>query len=163
MPRVLAVDDDPDILESLTIALGDEHDVETAADGREALERLLAADRPGIDVVVLDLMMPRMSGADLVQALRERGVRVPIILTSAVHDLPERAALLGVDGFLEKPYRLKRLRASIASVAGAGARAPTSRLVRVQRCSLASARGTGAACRTRTTSSERPRVRRTRS
>lgn len=116
MARLLLVDDDPDLLESLTLALEGEHELSTAVDGRAALERLLAPGGEGIQLVVLDLMMPRMSGTELVRELRGRGVDVPVLLTSAAHDVSERAGSVGATGHLRKPYRLSTLRELIRRV-----------------------------------------------
>lgn len=172
MARLLLVDDDPDILEALTLTLEEDHQVETARDGWEALERLVEG---GIELVVLDLMMPRMSGMELVQALRARRIDVPIIVISAMHDRAERAVALGAADSLDKPFRLRALRAAVDRVlaerepitstrprVGDDARA---RLVRVQRCSRPPGRGTRAPCPTKNeqASSEVRRVRRSRS
>lgn len=114
MPRILVVDDDPDILETLEIALGGSHDVIAARDGLDALERL---ERAGsVDLVLLDLMMPHMSGSDLLRELRARGLAVPVILVSASHDVRAQAEQLHADGYVAKPFSLRALRDEIASV-----------------------------------------------
>ncbi len=115
MPRILVVDDDPDILESLELALGSHYDVVTAPDGREALE-VIAREGSAIDLVVLDLMMPRMSGGELIVELRARALRLPIIIASAAHDVRHRAAELAAQDFVAKPFSLRQLREKIASV-----------------------------------------------
>jgi DNA-binding response OmpR family regulator len=158
MARLLLVDDDPDILESLTLSLEGEHTIETATDGEEALARLSRPESVAIDLVVLDLMMPHMSGMELVQELRARGIEVPIILTSAMHDVAERALALGAAAHFDKPYRLRALRHAIVDALKAGepedglsvpARdLDRGRLVRGAHCSRRTARATRAPCRT---------------
>lgn len=108
---VLVVDDEPDIVDFLTTVLVDEGYVtETASDGMEAMEKI-AAVRPSL--VILDLMMPRMTGFEVLNALRE--VRPPgrpsIIVLSAKsshHDILE-ALESGADDFIPKPFDLEDL------------------------------------------------------
>ena len=98
---VLAVDDDPAILELLTLTLTDEgFTVASASNGAEALASYEDV-RP--DVIVLDLEMPVMDGRAFYRKLRERGDSTPVLLVSA-HGA--RAALreLGADGAIEKPF-----------------------------------------------------------
>jgi DNA-binding response OmpR family regulator len=126
MSRILVVDDDPDILESLELALGRRYDVVTATDGREALSRI-ASEGSAIDLVVLDLMMPRMSGDELVSELRARALAVPIIIASAASDVRHRAAELAAQDFVAKPFSLRQLREKIATVLrSASGSAPSS-------------------------------------
>ncbi|MGH7416771.1 MAG: response regulator transcription factor [Candidatus Rokuibacteriota bacterium] len=78
--RVLIADDEPGVLELLQEFLADEgYEVATAATGTEVLD-LVAGFRP--DVVVLDMAMPGMSGAEVLAALRGRGVQAPVIVIS---------------------------------------------------------------------------------
>src|SRR5437763_1521784 len=102
--RILIVDDDRMQCQALAAMLADgEFETQTAGDGQEALERLTTFDA---DVVVTDLIMPRMDGYELLGHLKERGDQTPVIaLTgfgsiekalSAVHDL-------NAFWFLEKP------------------------------------------------------------
>lgn len=124
MRRILIVDDDLDILESLELALGTQYDVVTAADGREALD--LIAGHDDIALVVLDLMMPRMSGGELMHELRSRALVVPTIIASAAHDIHHRAAELGAQDFIAKPFSLRQLRDKIASVLASHGGTPPS-------------------------------------
>src|SRR5579872_3822808 len=101
---VLVVDDEPDIVEFLTTVLVDEGYVtETASDGIEALQKIAASD-PAL--VILDLMMPRMTGFEVLSALREkRGAARPSIIVlsakSSHHDILE-ALETGADDFIPK-------------------------------------------------------------
>jgi two-component system response regulator MprA len=105
---VLVVEDDADILSSLAEVLRDGgYDVTTAANGYQALVQVKEHDP---DLIILDLMLPRMNGWRFVQELRAGARRAtPIVLLSAVENLPEEAARLGVQGFLRKPFELEEL------------------------------------------------------
>jgi two-component system KDP operon response regulator KdpE len=110
--RVLVVDDEPQILRALRAALkGHGYDVQTAADGEEALD-LLALHPP--DVVILDLVMPGKSGFDVVQEVRTWS-RVPIIVLSARGEERDKviALDLGADDYLTKPFSMNELLARI--------------------------------------------------
>jgi DNA-binding response OmpR family regulator len=95
---VLVVDDDPVLVEVIEQLLVDEgFDVRHALDGREALSQI-AKDKP--DIVVTDIMMPKLNGVELARRLRERGIKTPVILMSAVYHHIE---LPGVR-FIPKPF-----------------------------------------------------------
>jgi CheY-like chemotaxis protein len=115
-PRVLVVDDDPDILDAICDILeGEGYAVARARHGAEALDRLHER-RP--DVILLDLMMPVMDGLAFAQALRERRLEpeIPIVVISADGN-PQKAASIGARGFLAKPFDIDALLAYVASVA----------------------------------------------
>jgi len=104
---VLVVDDEPTLRSILVDVLVDEgYAVVTARDGQEALE-IFARDAP--DLVLMDVMMPRMDGPTAVRALRAlpNGTTVPIVLASAV--MSSDGLDLGIDGFLRKPFELDDL------------------------------------------------------
>lgn len=106
---ILLVDDDPELAVALTPHLeGCGWTVRYARDGAEAVR--LAAD--GFDLTVVDMMLPRLSGFQVVHQLRARfGPGVPIVMTSEF-DAPEHrayAALVGVSSFLAKPFALEQL------------------------------------------------------
>ncbi len=111
MKRLLLVDDDPDILESLQILLEESYAVEIATNGELGLRALLA--RP-FDAVVLDMMMPVLDGAGLLRELRARGVQVPVLLASAARDLRARARELAAEDYIEKPFDPAALEAKLA-------------------------------------------------
>jgi CheY-like chemotaxis protein len=118
--RVLVVDDDPDVRSSLCEVLLDAgYLVDLAADGREALELLGRADAPP-RVILLDLMMPGMSGGAFLEALRRMpsaGSIAVIVLTGYVHSKHDLSALR-VAGHLRKPVRRGELIKAIARVSG---------------------------------------------
>jgi CheY-like chemotaxis protein len=111
--NILIVEDAPDILSSLAEVLREEQfDVDTAANGYQALSRL-ESHMP--DLILLDLMMPLMDGWKFLEVARQRfpAMQTPVVLLSAVHSLGEEAARLGVRTFLAKPFDL----ADVARVA----------------------------------------------
>ena len=101
--RVLVADDEPHVRELLRDFLaGQGYEVAAAATGDEALAAV-PTFRP--DVILVDRLMPGLSGTDVLDALRRAGVTVPVILMSGHHaDVPE-----GFFGVLRKPFNLPRL------------------------------------------------------
>ncbi|HEV7664987.1 MAG TPA: response regulator [Chloroflexota bacterium] len=110
--HVLVVDDDPRIRRTLRWALEDDGlEVETAADGRRALERA-SARRPAL--VVLDLTLPILDGYDVAIGLRTvYGTSVPILAISADGDAAAKARAAGAYGYLRKPFDLDDLIAAV--------------------------------------------------
>jgi signal transduction histidine kinase len=107
--RVLLVDDDPDILEATTAFLADEGlVVEQARDGQAALEMVR---RSPPDLMLLDLMMPVLDGWAFMEQLRAEQLApgVPVVVFSADRDVREKAASLGADATLHKPFSLDEL------------------------------------------------------
>jgi two-component system, OmpR family, alkaline phosphatase synthesis response regulator PhoP len=116
MARILVVDDEPHILEVVRAYLAREgHEVSTAMDGDAALERV-AADRP--DLVVLDVMLPRRSGFDVLRDLRAAGPLPAVIMLTARDELVDRVAGLeiGADDYVAKPFEPRELVARVGSV-----------------------------------------------
>ncbi len=115
MPTVLVVEDDPAIREAVAYNLGrDGHTVLTAADGVEALE-LARQHTP--DLVVLDIMLPKMSGLDVCRVLRAEQP-VPILLLTARDAEADRVQglELGADDYVTKPFSMRELRARVGSM-----------------------------------------------
>jgi DNA-binding response OmpR family regulator len=113
--RVLVVDDEETIVEFLTMGLTYEGwSVTAAMDGVEALE---AAQRERPDLVILDLMLPKLDGMQVCRRLRARS-DVPIIMLTARGELEDRVAGLdgGADDYLVKPFRFQELMARIRAV-----------------------------------------------
>lgn len=98
--RILVVDDDADVAEPLSIILSRHYDVDLAANGAEAITRILAAR---YDAVVLDLVMPVMDGVAFKAYLDRHRINVPVVLVSGSTDLVERAKQMGVADHLAKP------------------------------------------------------------
>jgi two-component system OmpR family response regulator len=112
--RVLVADDELDIVEMLRDFLVDEgYDVATAGTGAEALAAL-DAFRP--DVLLLDLAMPGISGAEVLDTLRRRGDRTPVVVISGRLDAQAPADVQVVD----KPFSLSKIGRAIAAALGRG-------------------------------------------
>jgi len=112
--RVLVVDDDPMVRETLGQVLSDEgYVVDLAVDGEAALDRVHAA-RP--DAILLDLMMPGMNGRQFLQALRDDPAyaSVPVLIMTAVHGLEVNLATLGASEVVEKPFNVDELLNKVA-------------------------------------------------
>jgi two-component system response regulator MprA len=115
--RVLVVDDDPDVRDSLRRSLTFEgYEVATAGDGLQALDAI-AADRP--DVVVLDLQMPVLGGLEACRRLRQQGSDVPVLMLTARQATRDRVTGLdaGADDYLPKPFALEELLARLRALA----------------------------------------------
>jgi len=116
MPKAIAlVDDDQNILASLSAALTDEgYYVETYGDGAEALDGL--ARRP-VDLAILDIKMPRMDGMELLTELRLKSSLPVIFLTSKDDEVDEAMGLrLGADDYIKKPFSQRLLMERIKAV-----------------------------------------------
>jgi DNA-binding response OmpR family regulator len=116
MSRVLIVEDDPAILRGLADNLRFEsHEVLTATDGETGYR--LAREK-GPDVVVLDLMLPRMSGYEVCRKLRADGVQTPILMLTARGEEADRilGLDLGADDYVTKPFSVRELLARIRAV-----------------------------------------------
>jgi two-component system OmpR family response regulator len=120
---ILIVDDDPHIREVLRYALGREgYRTLEAGNGAEALE---AFDRGGVDLVILDILMPEMDGTEVCRSLRARS-RVPLIFLTSKDDEVDRIVglELGGDDYVTKPFSPKELVARVRAVLRRAANAP---------------------------------------
>ena len=109
--RILVIEDDEAVRESIAHLLRDEgFAVETAGNGREALELLRRASTLP-SVILLDLMMPVMDGWTFrtEQLATPRLAAIPVVVLSATHDLPRRAGALRAEAVLQKPFDASRL------------------------------------------------------
>jgi CheY-like chemotaxis protein len=113
--NVLIADDDRTIralLADMLVDLGHAV-VAAAANGAEAVE-LAAREQP--DVVILDFLMPRLSGLDALKAMRERGLAMPAVLLTAISDssLRELEGIEAPDALLEKPFKKRTIEKALA-------------------------------------------------
>lgn len=113
LDRVLLVDDDKSVRESLTeVLICEGYLVEQAANGEEALRSLEAQH---IDIVLLDLNMPRLNGWDTFEKIVERWPLIPILIITARPNQLFLAASAGAAGLLEKPVDIPAMIAAIRS------------------------------------------------
>jgi two-component system alkaline phosphatase synthesis response regulator PhoP len=116
LPRILVVDDEPHIVRGLEDNLRFEgYETSASLDGEDALRRA-ASEAP--DLILLDVMLPRLSGWDVCRELRRRGVDVPIIMLTARGDETDRVRglELGADDYVAKPFALRELLARVRAV-----------------------------------------------
>lgn len=113
MPKLLIVEDEPEMV----VALRDNcefegFDVVAASDGAAGLEKALS-EHP--DIILLDVMLPKINGLDVCRTLRRRGIRTPIIMLTARGQEPDKVAglELGADDYVTKPFGIRELMARI--------------------------------------------------
>jgi two-component system OmpR family response regulator len=115
-PRLLVVEDDPNIVELLSASLRFAgFDVTAATNGTEAVS---AARESKPDLMVLDVMLPDLDGFEVMRRLREGGVRTPVVFLTArdATDDKIRGLTLGGDDYVTKPFSLEELTARIRAV-----------------------------------------------
>ena len=113
MKRLLLVEDEPGLVLTLSDRLVREgYAVESAADGESGLER---AAREAFDLVLLDVMLPRMGGFDVLKELRKRSVDTPVIILTARGQVVDKVVglKLGADDYVTKPFEMMELLARI--------------------------------------------------
>ena len=121
--RILLVDDEPLILKGLKFSLEqDGYETDTAADGEEALAKMRNG---GYDIVLLDVMLPKLSGIEVCQNIRETS-NVPIImLTAKGEDMDKILGLeYGADDYMTKPFNILEVKARIKSILRSTGAAP---------------------------------------
>ena len=112
--RVLVVDDDDAIRDTVAEVLASEgYLVLTAANGAEALN-LVEAQRP--DLVLLDMRMPVLDGWGFVAGLNERGIRLKVLVLTATQDARRWAGEIGADGWIAKPFDLDELLSAVEAL-----------------------------------------------
>ena len=115
--RVLVVEDERKIADFIRRGLTEQgYAVDVAYDGEEALDWPAVAE---FDVVILDVMLPRRNGIDVCRTLRERGVRIPILMLTARDAVEDRVRGLdsGADDYLVKPFAFAELLARLRALA----------------------------------------------
>jgi len=117
-PRVLVVDDDPEIVDAVGEALQDDgYLVETATDGATALKRVLEAPP---DLIVLDVRMPNLNGWEFCEIIRRQSHTrdVPVLFLTACSEVRDQITAMQVGGsdHLPKPFRLAALRDKVRSL-----------------------------------------------
>lgn len=116
MARILLVEDEPQMQRGLRDNLEIEgYDVEIAADGQSGMEKMLEGS---FDLVILDVMLPKKSGFDVLKAVREKGTTTPVImLTAKGEEIDKVLGLeLGADDYVTKPFSLRELLARVKAI-----------------------------------------------
>ncbi len=113
MKRLLLIEDEPGLVLTLRDRLTREgYAVETSADGESGLER---AAGEAFDLVLLDVMLPRLNGFDVLRELRKRGIETPVIMLTAKGQVVDKVVglKLGADDYVTKPFEMVELLARI--------------------------------------------------
>ena len=111
--RILVVEDEPKLNELITARLRREHySIDSCLSGDAAMDYLACAQ---YDLLVLDIMLPGISGLELLRSLRGRGDKTPVLLLTALDSIPDRVSGLdsGADDYLVKPFAFDELLARI--------------------------------------------------
>lgn len=133
--RLLIVDDEQTLVQQLQAAFaGERYLVETAFDGEEALDILAVS---AVDLIILDVMLPRLDGLAVLRAIRKNGLGTPVLMLTAKGDLEDKITGLdlGADDYLAKPFSFSELQARIYALlrrAGGESEVPTLRLEDVE-------------------------------
>jgi heavy metal response regulator len=115
--RILVVEDERKVASFIRQGLEEEgHVVEVVADGAAALDLVL--DSPHYDLVVLDVMLPKRDGLDVLKTLRARGIRTPVLILTARDAVADKVAGLdlGADDYLTKPFAFEELLARVRAL-----------------------------------------------
>jgi DNA-binding response OmpR family regulator len=129
--RILVVEDDRKVASFIRKGLEEEgHAVEVAGDGASAIER--ATDGAPWDLVILDVMLPRGDGFGVLKALRQEGLRMPVLMLTARDAVGDKVTGLdlGADDYLSKPFAFEEFLARVRALLrrGGGGPAPVLRL-----------------------------------
>ncbi len=127
--RILLVDDEPLILKGLKFALEqDGYETDSAENGEVALEKIL---KGSYDLVLLDVMLPKMSGIEVCQAVREKNDVPIIMLTAKGEDMDKILGLeYGADDYMTKPFNILEVKARIKSILRrTGVKSEASRMI----------------------------------
>jgi len=116
MYKILIIEDDRSILKAVEANLvGEGYEVETAMDGLTGLER---ASDPSQDLILLDLMLPKLPGEEICRQLRQNGITTPILFLTAKNEEEHRIAgfELGADDYVAKPFSIRELLGRIQAI-----------------------------------------------
>ncbi|GBE04586.1 MAG TPA: response regulator transcription factor [Nitrospirae bacterium] len=117
MDRILIVDDDRSIHKAMEMMLKDTYDLKFTDDPEKALERIFF-NGDVFDLIILDLVMPKMNGIELLKRIREINHWIPVVIITAYssHEKAKAACNLNVAGYIEKPFDVKEFRDVISNV-----------------------------------------------
>jgi len=114
---ILVIDDEPEILSTVATILEFEgYEVEQAANGAQGLESL---ERITPSLVLLDMRMPILNGWDFMRIVKERGMKLPVVVMTAAQDARRWAQEVGASGYIAKPFDVDDLLTTVASLLSA--------------------------------------------
>lgn len=113
--KILVVEDDKLILQSIKDSLKEYYDIDTASDGEEGL---YMAQQNIYDVIILDIMLPYLNGDKIIKILREDGINTPILFLTAKDSLEDKVNgfKMGADDYIVKPFHIEELRVRIEAL-----------------------------------------------
>ncbi len=114
--RILIVDDEPQLLSQLSQSLAEQrYEIETAADGEEALDRIFAAP---FDLILLDIMLPKRDGLSVLSEIRQADIKTPVLMLTAKNSIEDKITGLdqGADDYLAKPFSVAELMARVRAL-----------------------------------------------
>jgi two-component system OmpR family response regulator len=115
MANILVVEDDRNMRLLTSARLSDQYNVTCACDGQEALQII---HKGGIDLIISDIMMPKMDGYELLRRIREEGYNTPFLMLTAKEtiDAMEQGYKLGTDDYMKKPFSSAELSWRVAAL-----------------------------------------------
>jgi CheY-like chemotaxis protein len=115
--KILICDDEEAIRLLLTEVLKDDYETVDVADGRDVLMRVT---KEPFDLLIIDIKMPSMNGLEVIQRIRERGIKIPVIICSAYRMMEDDVVVRTSDvaAFITKPVDIKALKAKIFELIG---------------------------------------------
>ena len=115
IPKILVVDDEEGIRESLNLILGDTYELAFARDGEETLK---AAEANQFALILLDVKMPKLDGLEVLKRLKAADNRTPVVVLTAYQsvELAQEAVKLGALNYLPKPFERQTVLGAVASM-----------------------------------------------
>ena len=114
--KILLAEDERDLSNAITRVLKfNKYDVVQAYDGKQALEFI---DYESYDAIILDVMMPKMNGFEVVKTIRNQGIKTPVLILTAKSEIDDKVLGLdyGADDYLTKPFQVKELLARLRAI-----------------------------------------------
>ncbi len=119
MSKIMIVDDEEGVRESLKLILSDFYELVVVSDGTKTVEALKGA--PDVELVLLDIKMPKASGIEVLEEIRESFPKLNVIIVTGYRsvDAATEAVRLGASGYITKPFRSDELLATVRKNMGA--------------------------------------------